>query len=104
MVGTFRRDPISIQLVTTIGCSRCLAAKRTLTELLERVQDEYRIEVQELDLLEQPELAAEYGIWSTPALIIDGQLAFTGAVKEGALRQKLAEARDAPNEVQRSGR
>jgi thioredoxin 1 len=103
-VGSLYPDRTNIQLVTTIGCSRCLAAKRTLTELLERVQDEYRIEVQELDLLEQPELAAEFGIWSTPALIINGELAFTGAVKEVALRQKLAEARDAPNEVQRSGR
>jgi predicted thioredoxin/glutaredoxin len=46
--------------------------------------------VQELDLLEQPELAAEYGIWSTPALMINGELAFTGTVKESDLREKLS--------------
>jgi thioredoxin 1 len=89
-VGTSHPGAIIIQLVTTIGCSKCLAAKRTVAATLTKVQDEYRIEVQELDLLEQPELAAEYGIWSTPALIINGELAFTGAVKESDLREKLS--------------
>jgi thioredoxin 1 len=89
-VGTSHPGAIIIQLVTTVGCSRCLAAKRAAAETLASVQDEYRIEVQELDLLEQPELAAEYGIWSTPALIINGELAFTGTVKESDLREKLS--------------
>jgi thioredoxin 1 len=95
-VGILNPDPIRIRLVTTLGCSKCVAAKRALTETLERVRDEYRIDVQELDLLEHPEVAAEYGIWRTPALLINGELAFTGTVKEPALREKLAAVSGGP--------
>jgi glutaredoxin len=91
-VGILNTEPIAVRLVTTIGCSKCAAAKRALSETLERVRDKYRIEVQELDLLEHPEVAVEYRIWRTPALIINGELAFTGTVKEPALRKKLAAA------------
>ncbi len=56
------------------------------------MQDAYRIEVREVDLTEQPEVVGEYGIWSTPALVIDGELAFVGRVNERELGQKLAAA------------
>lgn len=97
-------EPIRVQLVTTIGCNRCLAAKRALSDLLERVQDEYRLEVRELDLLDHPEVAAEHGIWSTPALIINDNVVLVGTVEEGALRARLAEATDGPRKAQWTSR
>jgi glutaredoxin len=85
-------EAIAVQLVTTTGCSRCLAAKRAVVDMLASVQDEYRIDVRELDLLDHPELAAEYGFWRTPAVIVNGELAFSGMVDESAMREKLAAA------------
>lgn len=45
--------------------------------------------MEEVSLAEQLHLAIEYGIWSMPALIINGRLAFTGPVQQGALAEKL---------------
>lgn len=63
-----------------------------MAETLERLRGEYRIEVQELNLLEHPEVAAEYGITSTPALIVNGELAAVGRIEERTLRETLAGA------------
>lgn len=83
---------ISVQLVTAPGCAKCARAKQAIADALGRLQESYRIEVQEVDLTEQPELAAEHGIWSTPALVIDGELAFVGPINEQELRRQLAAA------------
>ncbi len=45
-----------------------------------------------MDLTEQPEIATEHGIWATPALVIDGELAFVGSINDQELSQKLAAA------------
>ncbi len=84
--------PISVQLVTAPGCSKCVQAKQTNTDALGRLQHTYRIDVQEVDLTEQPEIATEHGIWATPALVIDGELAFVGSINDQELSQKLAAA------------
>lgn len=83
---------IAVQLVTAPGCAKCERAKQAIRDALGHVQNAYRIEVHELDLTAQPAIAAEHGIWSTPALVIDGELAFVGRVNERELRQKLAAA------------
>ncbi len=69
-----------------------MAAKRTLAETLDQVRGEYQLEVQELSLLEHPELAAQYGIMATPALIINGVRALVGTITPERLREKLAAA------------
>ncbi len=84
--------PISVQLVTAPGCAKCVQARAALADAVGRFRGEYRIDLQEVDLTEQPELAAEHGIWATPALVIDGELAFVGRVNERELGQKLAAA------------
>ena len=83
---------ISVQLVTAPGCSKCARVKQTIADTLTRLQDTYRIELREVDLTEEPEIAAEHGIWSTPALVIDGELAFVGPINERDLHRKLAAA------------
>jgi hypothetical protein len=42
-----------------------------------------------VDLVESPELGVKYGVLSTPAIAINGKLAFMGVPGEKALREKL---------------
>ncbi len=84
--------PITVQLVTAPGCAKCVQAKQALADALGRFRGEYRIDLQEVDLTEHPELATEHDIWATPALIINGELAFVGKVNERKLRQTLTTA------------
>ncbi len=84
--------PISVQLVTAPGCSKCEQVKAAIKDALGQLHGEYPIDLQELNLLDHPELTSEYDILATPALIINGELAFSGRVNERALRDKLAAA------------
>ncbi len=84
--------PITIQLVTAPGCSKCVQAKEAIKNALDQLHGEYPIELTELNLPDNPELTSEYEIWATPALIINGELAFSGRVNEQALHDKLASA------------
>jgi glutaredoxin len=84
--------PINVQIITTAGCEKCVAANRALAQTLDSVRGEYQVDVQELNLVDHPEVAAEHGFWTTPAMIINGKLAFAGSVEEAKLREKLAAA------------
>ncbi len=82
--------PISVQLVTAPGCQKCVQAKQALADAIEQSRDDYQVELHEVDLTEHPEVAAEYDIWATPALIVDGELAAVSRVNPQTLRQRLA--------------
>lgn len=73
--------PINVQLVTAPGCSQCIEVKEAIRRALGQLDGEYPIE-----------LTDRYEIWSTPALIINDEVAFNGRVEEKALREKLAAA------------
>ncbi len=42
-----------------------------------------------INLVESPEIGIRYGVHSTPAIAINGKLAFNGIPKEKKLRKKL---------------
>lgn len=75
-----------ILVLSTPGCAGCARTKRLVAHV---VSEFPALDWEEVDLTEQPEVAAEYGIMSVPAVVIDGRLAFTSVPKEDALRQKL---------------
>ncbi|HEV2125788.1 MAG TPA: glutaredoxin family protein [Chloroflexota bacterium] len=54
--------PITVQLVTAPGCSKCEQAKEAIRQALSQLQGEYPIELQELNLPDHPELFTEYEI------------------------------------------
>ncbi len=66
-----------------------MEAKRALAQALDRLGEQYQIEVHELDLLDNLDLAARHGIMATPAVLIDGELALAGRIKETDLRERL---------------
>lgn len=47
------------------------------------------VHLEEVDVIAHPEVAVKYGVLATPAIAIDGQLAFTGVPREEALRARL---------------
>ena len=86
-----RDQPITIQLVTRNGCANCAKAKDAVAAAITAVAEEYPLAVTEVNLSEHPELLDQHDIWTTPALIINDELAFVGRVMERQLREKLAE-------------
>lgn len=75
-----------VQVLSTPGCAGCTQAKRLIAEVLSEFPG---LDWEEIDLTERPEVAAEHGLMSVPAVVIDGRLAFAGVPKEAALREKL---------------
>lgn len=62
---------------------------RTIEELRQEIPD---ISWEEINLAESPEVAVKYRVMATPAMAINGVLAFTGTPNEADLRQRLLEA------------
>jgi hypothetical protein len=54
------------------------------------------IDVREWDIFAHPELGPRYGVVSTPAVVINGRLAFRGVPTEHALIERLEAARRGP--------
>jgi hypothetical protein len=47
------------------------------------------VALREVDLVAHPEVAVKYGVRSTPAIAIDGELAWQGIPSAQALRERL---------------
>jgi glutaredoxin len=76
---------LTIELVTSPGCTKCATVRSTIHHVLQDVTAEYT----EVDLTEHPEYARDYHLLSAPAVIINGQLELQGRVSATALRQRL---------------
>jgi glutaredoxin len=84
---------INIQLVKTQGCSHCLQVKK----LLEKLSLEFpKMKVEEIMMTTKKgmELVQKYGIMTSPGVIINDKLVFTGGASESGLREKLNEYQD----------
>lgn len=75
-----------VQVLSTPGCAGCAKTKRLLAKVLAEFPG---VDWEEVDLIDQPELAERYGIMSVPAVVLDGKLEFTGVPKEDTLREKI---------------
>ena len=49
------------------------------------------LRLEEVDITEHPGVAVRYRVMATPAIAINGRLAFTGAPREADLRRALRE-------------
>ena len=68
------------------GCPSCGKAQRLVQQI---VPDYPGVEVREIHILDAPDRVVEYGVFSTPFIVIDGKVAFVGVPKETALRDRL---------------
>ncbi len=81
---------IELKILSTPGCAPCDAVERAAIKL----QQEFPgLRVEKIDLMEQPELAARFGVMTSPTVLVNGKVAFVGAVGEARLRARLAEER-----------
>lgn len=71
------------------GCVGCPAVKQILKELSEELSGE--ITVEEVDITVDTTRAAQYGIMSVPAIVINGVLKFMGVPKKEELKKALEE-------------
>jgi len=53
------------------------------------------LEIREWNLAEHSEVGPRHGVMATPAVVINGRLAFRGVPKEAALLERLEAARNA---------
>ena len=82
---------IKIEVLTaSLGCSKCERAMKIIKE----VMDEYKgkIKVIKTDIIKNPEKLIKFGIMTTPAIIINGKLAFEGAPNKEELKKRIEEA------------
>ena len=68
------------------GCPSCGKAGK----LVRQVAPDYSgVEVREIHILEAPDRVVDYGIFSTPFIVIDGKVEFVGVPREADLRKRL---------------
>ena len=68
------------------GCPRCGKAQR----LVKQVAPDYPgVEVREIHILDAPDRVVEYGVFSTPFIVINGKVEFVGVPREADLRDRL---------------
>ena len=70
-------------LTTTLGCSKCERAMQIINTVVGKYKG--KIKVVETDVMKEPDKLIKFGLMSTPAILINGKLAFEGAPKEQEL-------------------
>jgi glutaredoxin len=71
------------------GCPSCGKAQR----LIQRIVPEYAgVEVREIHIVDAPQRVVDYGVFSTPFIVIDGAVAFVGVPREADLRRRLSQS------------
>ena len=83
-------NKISIGIVTAQGCSKCQKANKVIRNLMKDIQG---ITVKEINIIENPEIAVKYGVFSTPAIIINGKLEFNLVPSEEELKVAIKKHR-----------
>ena len=82
---------ITIEILTTsLGCSKCERAMKIIKEVVGEYKG--KIKVIETDIIKNPEKLIKFGIMTTPAVIINGKLAFEGAPSKEELKKRIKEA------------
>lgn len=70
------------------GCPSCGKAGR----LVRQVAPDYTgVEVRDVHITEAPERVADYGVFTTPFIVMDGTLEFVGVPRETDLRGRIAQ-------------
>ncbi len=79
---------IELKILSTPDCPPCEVAMR----IAQKLQGEFpELSIEKVDMLEHPEVCAEYRIYTAPGIVIKGKLEFIGSPKEKQLREKLVQ-------------
>ncbi len=84
---------IKVEVFSSPGCGKCGHAKEVLRRIAQELDG--GIEWREVNVLEEMDYAVSLGVLSTPAIAINGELAFTGLPSAAKLRAVLDQRRRA---------
>lgn len=82
-------NTIKIQEITTPGCSHCAGAKEVLeNEIKQQFPD---VEIEYIDMMTEQgqKIVQEYGIMSSPGVIVNGELFSIGGLNKNKLIEKI---------------
>ena len=70
-----------VQVLRTPGCTSCARAEKML--------DKMNVKYEVIDITKNPKILQKYQLMTSPGIVIDGKLEFSGIPKEEELRKKL---------------
>lgn len=71
---------MKVEILGSSGCSTCEQLKANVQKIIEEMEQGNDIEVVKV---EDPVKVASYGVMSTPALVVDGEIKYKGRVPSG---------------------
>jgi glutaredoxin len=81
---------VRIELLKSPGCAACMEAEAKVKRLLAWAKKSFsEVQVEEIDITEQPKVAAKYGLLGGPAIAINGKLEFRGVPKEKDFQKRM---------------
>ncbi len=72
---------VSVQILTTPGCTGCAKVKKML--------DEMKIKYKVIDITKNPKILEKYPVMTAPGIVINGKLEFTGVPSKEELEKKV---------------
>ncbi|MFZ5790095.1 MAG: thioredoxin family protein [Pseudomonadota bacterium] len=77
---------IEVLFLTVPNCVQCAKAKK----VIEKVQPDFPdMKVEYIDVTEHPEILQKYPVMSSPGIVVNGSLEYTGGLNEAAFRDLL---------------
>ena len=84
------KSKIEIQIISAGGCAKCATAKEKINQYTYSMTN---VNVSEVSLVENPELAVKYGVLTTPTIIINEVLVFSHTPDEEEFNAYLEKVR-----------
>ena len=80
---------VKIQEVTSTGCSHCVAAKKILEEEIKPQFPDVEIEYIDMMTEQGQKMIQDYGIMSSPGIIVNSELFSIGGLNKNKLIEKI---------------
>lgn len=68
---------LKVEIFSSPGCTKCSQAKEYLLQFMQQY-GEAVLQVTELNVIDNLDYAVQMGVLTTPAIVINGELCFTG--------------------------
>ncbi|HQS66141.1 MAG TPA: thioredoxin family protein [Sulfuricurvum sp.] len=79
---------LNIEVFSAPGCAKCVHAKAILKQIVAEHEEDV-LSWREVDIMTEMDYAIDVGVMSTPAIAINGILAFTSLPSLDKLRKEL---------------
>jgi len=81
---------VKVEILVSPKCAYCDAVKRRVYKVVEELKaQKIDVSVKETDVIRHPEIMLKYEITSTPAIAVNGKLAFIGVPKEEEIKHHI---------------